>query len=104
MNAADTMLAAGFNGLLAVAGETLTFGAQSVSAVVNRTPGVDSPRAPGVPDFSMRNASRIEIQTNQLGERPKAGWVFVDGSGAKHRVKEVIFSGDSWICECEVTP
>jgi hypothetical protein len=103
MNAADTLLTAGFTDLLATAGDSVTFRAVTVSAVIDWTPFADKPSI-DVPEFSTRASSRIEIPSASVSPAPKVGEVIQSAGPVYHRIQAVNFNGYAYACDCEVTP
>jgi hypothetical protein len=102
MNIADTALAQGFDGLLAIAGDTVTFRGVSVSAVIDWTPFEEKPPGSNLPDFDEQSTSRIEIKTSAVASTPIVGEIITTTGPVYHRIAKVKFNGSAWILECEV--
>ncbi len=102
MNLADSALQEGLTDLLATAGESVTFRAGEVAALVNRTAYQDGKRERNLPDFDANAISRIEIAVEDVASRPKVGEIITDSRSINHRVKRVTHTGLAWSLDCEV--
>jgi hypothetical protein len=100
MSLATTLLAAGFNALLATNGEPLVFRDAELTGVVNRDPFAKVVRTP---DFNPRDNSTIRIRTSDVSSVPRAGEEFVDRAGMAHRVEKIKRLGDWLDCECKTS-
>lgn len=100
MSAASAALSAGFDALLGVAGERVTFRGDTLTATIDREPfRRTAPR----PDFNARDASVVEIRADDVDSIPEAGENFTDEDGARHRVQFVSRRGGTYRCECKVS-
>ena len=104
MNAADMALTAGFNDLLATAGDSVTFRGSAVSAVVNWTPQHKAGKEM-VPSFSEKQESEIEIPIGSVSPAPRVGEYITTTNPvgtSKHRIEFVAINGFAYVLKCEV--
>ena len=95
----------GFNALLAISGEPLTYSVGgSVKAVVNRdiVRGKDFFRqfANQAADFSLAALTEVEILKTGISGQPLAGQSFVDSASFRHRIRLVTNTDVTWKCFC----
>lgn len=102
MNDADTVLASGFDELLAIAGDSVTFRGQTVSAIINREP-VDHAMDPEAPNFETIATARLEIPKTAVAQTPRVGELITEGT-IVHRIARVKDIGLAWSIDCESTP
>lgn len=102
MSQSSTDRARAFAELLVVAGETMTIGAASPSAIVNRN--LDPSKLfPGSLDFQDRNMSRVEFLASAVASAPRVGQSLADADGEFHRISIVQKTDITWVLFCKQT-
>ncbi|TXH52219.1 MAG: hypothetical protein E6Q97_16600 [Desulfurellales bacterium] len=102
-NAVDTATAKGWTTLKAKAGETVTFRGADVVVVIDRfTP--ELPDDPRRPDLKPREQSMIEIDDGAVSPNPKAGEIFTDSEGKRHKCIRIRPVGGTIRLLCDIYP
>lgn len=101
MNIAADIRAAGFDRLLGLNGEPLTFRTGTVTGIVDRSArGQQNLQEIGM---GLLPASIIELRKVDLSSNPSLDEILTDAGGLKHRIRLIQTTGFTWKLTCAVS-